>query len=128
MSSPSNVTGSADLPSASSGQRLTRRFRHAWRTLLLPALDDFAPELLIISAEFDAHRADPLAQLLLGAEDYAWITRELAALARRHSGGRVISLLEGGYDLLALAQSAAAHVRALEAAPISWHHGRRGAR
>jgi acetoin utilization deacetylase AcuC-like enzyme len=91
-------------------------FRKAWRDELLPALDGFAPELLLISAGFDAHRDDPLAGLLLGEEDYGWITDELAALARRHAGGRVVSLLEGGYDLDALARCVAAHVRALEQA------------
>ncbi len=89
-------------------------FRRAWSRILLPALDAFAPELLIISAGFDAHRADPLAQLLLETADYDWITDELAALAWRHSGGRIVSLLEGGYDLHALAECAAAHVVALE--------------
>jgi acetoin utilization deacetylase AcuC-like enzyme len=88
-------------------------FRRAWQDMLLPALDAFAPELVIVSAGFDAHRRDPLAQLMLDAEDYAWITRELVALAGRHARGRIVSLLEGGYDLEALAESAAAHVRAL---------------
>ena len=88
-------------------------FRRAWQDVLLPALDAFAPQLVIISAGFDAHRRDPLAQLMLAAEDYGWITRELVALAGRHAGGRAISLLEGGYDLAALAESAAAHVAAL---------------
>jgi acetoin utilization deacetylase AcuC-like enzyme len=90
-------------------------FRRAWERLLLPALDGFAPELLIVSAGFDAHRADPLAQLELDAADFGWLTGELVAVARRHAQGRLVSLLEGGYDLAALAQSAAAHVRALEA-------------
>ena len=88
-------------------------FRRAWQNLLLPALDAFAPELLIISAGFDAHRDDPLAELQLETGDYAWVTAELASLAARHSGGRIVSTLEGGYDLDALAASAAAHVRAL---------------
>jgi acetoin utilization deacetylase AcuC-like enzyme len=91
-------------------------FRRAWRRILLPAIDTFAPELLIVSAGFDAHHDDPLAQLELDAADFAWITAELAALARRHSGGRIVSLLEGGYDLDALGESAAAHLRALEQA------------
>ncbi len=72
-----------------------------------------APELLIISAGFDAHRADPLAQLRLDTEDFAWITRALMDVARRHAGERIVSVLEGGYDLDALAASAAAHVREL---------------
>lgn len=91
-------------------------FRAAWRDVILPALDRFAPELLIISAGFDAHRDDPLAQLRVETEDFAWLTGELALLANRHCGGRVVSVLEGGYDLDALAESAAAHVRALMAA------------
>lgn len=88
-------------------------FRQAWEESLLPALDAFAPELVLVSAGFDAHRADPLAQLMLETDDYDWITRELVALARRHAGGRLISLLEGGYDLAALAECAGAHARAL---------------
>ncbi len=88
-------------------------FRQAWSRVLLPALDTFAPELLIVSAGFDAHRDDPLANLLLDTADYGWITRELVALAGRHCGGKMVSLLEGGYDLRALAECAAEHVRAL---------------
>jgi acetoin utilization deacetylase AcuC-like enzyme len=88
-------------------------FREAWDILLLPALDRFAPELLIVSAGFDAHRADPLAQLRLDAADFAWLTGRLMDVARTHCGGKLVSLLEGGYDLDALAESAAAHVRAL---------------
>jgi acetoin utilization deacetylase AcuC-like enzyme len=76
-------------------------------------LDAFAPELLIISAGFDAHVADPLAQLRLTEADFTWITEELCALAARHAEGRVVSVLEGGYDLDALGASVAAHVRAL---------------
>jgi acetoin utilization deacetylase AcuC-like enzyme len=99
----------APLPAGAGGES----FRRAWRDLLLPALDAFAPELLIISAGFDAHRDDPLAQLRLDVGDYAWITRELRALADRHCPGRIVSLLEGGYDLAALAECACAHVGAL---------------
>jgi acetoin utilization deacetylase AcuC-like enzyme len=88
-------------------------FRAAYREILLPALDRFAPELLIISAGFDAHQADPLAQLELETGDFVWITGQLQALADRHAGGRIVSLLEGGYNLAALAESAAAHVRTL---------------
>ncbi len=91
----------------------SNEFRAAWADTILPALDRFAPGLLIISAGFDAHRDDPLAQLRLETEDFAWITRELVALADRHCGGRVVSVLEGGYDLDALADSVAAHVRVL---------------
>lgn len=88
-------------------------FRAAWADRLLPALDTFAPELVIVSAGFDAHRRDPLAQLDVETEDFVWLTKELLAIARRHGRGRVVSVLEGGYDLAALAESVAAHVRAL---------------
>ncbi|WP_428377091.1 histone deacetylase family protein [Lichenicoccus sp.] len=91
----------------------SKAFRQGWSETILPALDAFAPGLLIISAGFDAHRADPLAQLTLEVDDFRWITEALVALADRHCGGRVVSLLEGGYDLAALAASSAAHVRAL---------------
>ncbi len=88
-------------------------FRAAWSDRLLPALDDFAPELVMVSAGFDAHRRDPLAQLDVETEDFVWLTEELLAIAGRHAGGRLVSVLEGGYDLAALAESVAAHVRAL---------------
>ena len=88
-------------------------FRAAWRDHLLPALDRFAPGLLVISAGFDAHARDPLAQLRVREDDFIWLTTELCGVAARHCGGKVVSLLEGGYDLDALASSAAAHVRAL---------------
>jgi acetoin utilization deacetylase AcuC-like enzyme len=88
-------------------------FRHAWADTILPELDRFAPGLLIVSAGFDAHRDDPLAQLRLETADYSWVTEQLLAIADRHCGGRMVSVLEGGYDLNALAASAAAHVRAL---------------
>ncbi len=88
-------------------------FRQGWRDVILPALDRFGPELLLVSAGFDAHRADPLAQLELEADDFGWITEALLGVADRHCGGRLVSLLEGGYDLDALALSAAAHVRVL---------------
>jgi acetoin utilization deacetylase AcuC-like enzyme len=90
-------------------------FRAAWRETLLPALDAFRPQLLLVSAGFDAHRRDPLAQVELDATDYAWLTAELVALADRHAQGRLVSMLEGGYDLVALAESSVAHVGALMA-------------
>jgi acetoin utilization deacetylase AcuC-like enzyme len=86
-------------------------FREGYRRTILPALRRFAPEFLIISAGFDAHARDPLAQMRLGADDYAWVTEELLAIAEASAKGRVISCLEGGYDLEALAESSAAHVR-----------------
>ncbi|TXK60595.1 histone deacetylase family protein [Alkalisalibacterium limincola] len=88
--------------------------RAAWREQLLPAIDAFRPQLLLVSAGFDAHRLDPLADLNVEAEDYAWLTGELVALARRHARGRVVSLLEGGYSLAALRECSVAHVRALD--------------
>jgi acetoin utilization deacetylase AcuC-like enzyme len=91
----------------------SEEFRMAWTERILPALDRFAPELVIVSAGFDAHRRDPLAQLQLETEDFTWISVQLLAIARRHAKGRLVSALEGGYDLDALAASAAAHVRAL---------------
>jgi acetoin utilization deacetylase AcuC-like enzyme len=91
-------------------------FRQGMERILLPALDSFGPELVLISAGFDAHRNDPLAQLMLDEADYAWATERLLEIARRHAGGRVVSTLEGGYDLAALGASAAAHVRALMSA------------
>jgi acetoin utilization deacetylase AcuC-like enzyme len=91
----------------------SEQFRETWATRLLPQLDAFRPQLVMISAGFDAHRLDPLAQLQLDAADFAWITRELVAIADRHADGRVVSSLEGGYDLQALRESAIAHVGAL---------------
>jgi len=88
-------------------------FRAAWSDTILPELDVFAPGLLIVSAGFDAHAADPLAQLRLDTADYGWITQQLVTMAALHCGGRIVSVLEGGYDLAALAASAAAHVRGL---------------
>jgi acetoin utilization deacetylase AcuC-like enzyme len=88
-------------------------FRSAWSRIILPALDAFAPGLLIVSAGFDAHIADPLAQLRLETTDFAWITEELVAVSDKHCRSRIVSVLEGGYDLDALAASAAAHVRGL---------------
>lgn len=88
-------------------------FRAAWGDVILPALDAFSPNLIIVSAGFDAHKADPLAQLLLETEDFRWVTQALLDRARTHCGGRLVSILEGGYDLKALAECAAAHVRVL---------------
>ncbi len=91
----------------------SHEFRQAMSREILPALAAFAPEMVLISAGFDAHRADPLAQLLLDEADFAWATGQLMEMARRYARGRVVSTLEGGYDLSALGASAAAHVRAL---------------
>jgi acetoin utilization deacetylase AcuC-like enzyme len=113
-----NETGVADnivnaplRPGASGAE-----FRAAFEASILPTLRQFRPELVIISAGFDAHKNDPLAQLRLDESDYFWATEQLCAIAGDHCGGRVVSALEGGYDLEALAASSAAHVRALMAA------------
>ena len=91
-------------------------FRAAWTARILPALDAFAPQFVLISAGFDAHAADPLAAISLDEEDYRWITAEIATIAQSHAEGRIVSTLEGGYDLEALAASVGAHVAALMAA------------
>ena len=88
-------------------------FREAYETAVLPRLEAFGPDIIIISAGFDAHYRDPLGNLRLREEDFAWITSRLVAIAERKCGGRIVSLLEGGYDLDGLARSVAAHVTAL---------------
>ena len=89
------------------------KFREAFQSRILPRLRDFAPELIVISAGFDAHRRDPLANLQLVEADFAWATKQLMEIADKTAEGRVVSVLEGGYDLEGLSQSAAAHVTAL---------------
>ena len=89
------------------------KFRAAFENLILPRLKSFAPELIVISAGFDAHRRDPLASLDLDAEDFGWVTRRLMDVADISAGGRIVSVLEGGYDLQGLKESVAAHVAAL---------------
>ncbi len=91
-------------------------FQRAWGEKLLPALSDFDPDCIVISAGFDAHHADPVGRLKLNEADFSWVTAEIAAIAKDKAGGRLVSVLEGGYDLSALAASAAAHVKALMAA------------
>jgi acetoin utilization deacetylase AcuC-like enzyme len=91
----------------------SEQFRAAFERSILPALSAFSPEFILVSAGFDAHRADPLAELSLVEDDFGWATREICAIALRTCSGRVVSALEGGYDLDALGRSAAAHVRAL---------------
>jgi acetoin utilization deacetylase AcuC-like enzyme len=88
-------------------------FRAAWQARILPALDAFAPDFLLVSAGFDAHIRDPLAQLRLVEPDFAWVTEKLLEAAAKHTGGRLVSTLEGGYDLDALASSTAVHVQTL---------------
>jgi acetoin utilization deacetylase AcuC-like enzyme len=106
-----NICNAPLPPNAGSAE-----FRAAMSDRILPAIDAFKPDLVIISAGFDAHKADPLANLQLVEADYAWATDELAAIAERHCSGRLVSALEGGYDLQALAASAASHVQRLMAA------------
>ena len=89
------------------------QFRSAFENRILPHLKKFAPELIIISAGFDAHFRDPLASLNLKAEDFGWVTQKLMDVASASAGGRIVSVLEGGYDLQGLKESVAAHVTAL---------------
>jgi acetoin utilization deacetylase AcuC-like enzyme len=88
-------------------------FREAFETAILPRIEAFRPDLVIISAGFDAHWRDPLASLNLTEADFGWATKKLMEIADRHCGGRVVSVLEGGYDLKGLAKSVEAHVDAL---------------
>ncbi len=103
-----NVINCPLPPGAGSAQ-----FREAVRARILPALDAFEPEFLVLSVGFDAHERDPLASLKLREEDYVWITLTLMEAADRMCAGRIVSVLEGGYDLPALASSVAVHVQAL---------------
>ena len=97
------------LPAGSGGAAASHAVEREW----LPALEEFKPELILISAGFDAHREDLLGGLALVEADYAWMTRELMKLAARHARGRIVSMLEGGYNLSALGRSAVAHVKTL---------------
>ena len=99
----------APLPAGSDGAA----FRDAWRERILSRIAAFQPQLLLISAGFDGHRDDPLAGLRLVEDDFAWLTGELVALADLHAHGRIVSMLEGGYDLAALTASTRAHALAL---------------
>jgi len=97
------------LAAGSDGAAAKKAIESQW----LPALERFKPQMIFISAGFDAHREDLLGGMALVEADYAWMTRELMALAARHSDARVVSMLEGGYNLSALGRSAVAHVRTL---------------
>ncbi|MGA0563216.1 histone deacetylase family protein [Ancylobacter sp. VNQ12] len=88
-------------------------FREAFESRILPRLTAFGPELIIISAGFDAHTRDPLGNINLLEQDFSWVTKKLMEVADKHCGGRIVSVLEGGYDLEGLARSASAHVMAL---------------
>jgi acetoin utilization deacetylase AcuC-like enzyme len=91
----------------------SREFRDAVSRAWLPRLDDFAPQLVLFSAGFDAHAEDDMAMLRLSDADYAWVTGQVKALADRHAQGRIVSMLEGGYALSALARSVVQHLRVL---------------
>jgi acetoin utilization deacetylase AcuC-like enzyme len=91
----------------------SREFRQAVKDAWLPALDEFAPQLVLFSAGFDAHAEDDMAMLRLGDADYSWVTAQVKALADRHADGRVVSVLEGGYALSALGRSVVQHLRVL---------------
>ncbi len=107
-------TGVGNVVNATTPPNAPRElWRQRFEGVLMPAVDAFAPDLILISAGFDAHDRDPLAHQRLEAADFAWATRAITAVARTHAKGRVVSSLEGGYDLEALGQSAVAHVRAL---------------
>ncbi len=97
------------LPPATAG----REFRAAFERTILPELDRFKPEFVIVSAGFDAHTRDPLANLNLLENDFAWVTERLMEVADKHAKGRLVSTLEGGYDLQGLSNSVAFHVRTL---------------
>jgi len=97
------------IPAYTRGPEIRSLIEANW----MPRLESFRPQMLFISAGFDAHREDDLGQLGLVEADYAWITRRLMAVAQRHSKGRIVSCLEGGYNLSALARSVAAHLRVL---------------
>ncbi len=88
-------------------------FRHAILDQWIPALNKFKPQMIFVSAGFDAHHEDPLAELELGDNDFVWITQQIMSVANEHANGRIVSMLEGGYSLTALARSATAHVREL---------------
>lgn len=97
------------LPAGTRG----REIRAIYHDELLPALDAFRPQLLLISAGFDGHRDDAMSDIAMSEEDYAWLTDAIVHIAERHAKGRIVSMLEGGYELPALGRSVAAHVRAL---------------
>ncbi|MFT4172223.1 MAG: histone deacetylase family protein [Rhodocyclaceae bacterium] len=97
------------LPAATGGKAVRELLTSTW----LPALVAHAPQMIFVSAGFDAHREDDMASMALVEADYAWITEQLSAFADAHCGGRIVSMLEGGYDLSALGRSVVAHVRAL---------------
>ena len=111
-SNPAPNMVNVPLAAGSGGGAAKEAFDKHW----LPALESFKPQMIFISAGFDAHKEDLLGGMALVEADYTWMTRELMQVAARHSQGRVVSMLEGGYNLSALGRSAVAHVRALSEA------------
>jgi acetoin utilization deacetylase AcuC-like enzyme len=109
---PASNMFNVPLPEGTGGEGLREAVTKVWR----PALDAFRPQMIFVSAGFDAHKDDPLAGLRFADGDYAWVTRELCLVARAHADGRLVSTLEGGYALPALGRSAAEHVKELLAA------------
>ena len=112
FSSVDNVSGhivNVPLPAGSGAASFRKAIEDTW----LPALDAFKPQFVFISAGFDAHSEDGMAGLSLNESDYAWVTAEIRTIADRHADGRIVSVLEGGYDLSALGRSVEAHLRAL---------------
>ena len=99
------------LPAGTAG----RAYREAFNTQILPRLEAFHPQMLLVSAGFDGHREDDMAQFGLVEADYVWITEQVMGVAARHAEGRIVSVLEGGYDLSSLGRSVAAHIRTLAA-------------
>jgi acetoin utilization deacetylase AcuC-like enzyme len=91
----------------------SREFREAVREAWIPALHDFSPQLIVFSAGFDAHAEDDMAMLRFSDADYAWVTEQLKAVADKHAGGRMVSMLEGGYALSALGRSAVQHIKVM---------------
>ena len=109
-------TGVGNIVNASLPPRAgSEAFRKAWSASLLPVLEAFSPQLVLVSAGFDGHRLDPLADLQLDAGDYQWLGEQIASQAQRHAGGRVACLLEGGYSLTALRECSVAFVQGLQA-------------
>jgi acetoin utilization deacetylase AcuC-like enzyme len=106
---PASNMVNVPLPAGSGGRELRKAVTDAW----LPALDEFRPELVVFSAGFDAHAEDDMAMLRFVDSDYAWVTQQVKAVAERHSKGRIVSMLEGGYALSALGRSAVQHLRVL---------------
>jgi acetoin utilization deacetylase AcuC-like enzyme len=107
--SPAPNMFNVPLPAGSTGAAARRALQQEW----VPAIDAFKPQMILVSAGFDAHREDLLGGLALQEADYAWMTRELMSLAEVHAEGRLVSMLEGGYNLAALGRSAVTHVRTL---------------